>query len=88
MRPDHGRACEDRAPSTPQAVGVQRPWTAKAPRSTSPQLAPGDSFTYTPGCPLGTPSGFMRGHYRMEQEDGTLFQVLELPAVPISCERR
>ena len=44
-----------------------------------PQLAPGDSFTSPSGCPLGTPSGFMRGHYRMEQEDGTQFQV-EIPA--------
>lgn len=52
-----------------------------------PRLAPGDSFTYTSGCPLGTPSGFMRGHYRMEQADGTLFQV-EIPAFSLDVPAR
>ncbi len=30
-----------------------------------PLLGPGDAFEYTSGTPLGTPSGFMRGAYRM-----------------------
>ena len=30
-----------------------------------PVLAPGQSFEYTSGTPLGTPSGFMRGAYHM-----------------------
>ncbi len=30
-----------------------------------PVLEPGESFTYTSGTPLGTPSGFMRGLYHM-----------------------
>ena len=40
-----------------------------------PILMPGDSFTYTSGCPLPTPSGFMRGHYRMETAAGKRFDV-------------
>ncbi len=30
-----------------------------------PQLGPGEAFEYTSGTPLGTPSGFMTGHYQM-----------------------
>jgi ApaG protein len=30
-----------------------------------PVLEPGESFEYTSGTPLGTPSGFMRGQYHM-----------------------
>ncbi|MEL7229810.1 MAG: Co2+/Mg2+ efflux protein ApaG [Pseudomonadota bacterium] len=32
-----------------------------------PILKPGESFEYTSGCPLPTPSGFMVGHYSMVQ---------------------
>ncbi|WP_152045075.1 Co2+/Mg2+ efflux protein ApaG [Aureimonas psammosilenae] len=51
-----------------------------------PTILPGDSFTYTSGCPLGTPSGFMQGSYRMETENGLKFDIaiplfsLDLPA--------
>jgi ApaG protein len=51
-----------------------------------PVLSPGDSYTYTSGCPLPTPSGFMRGTYRMEREDGGSFDIaipafsLDVPA--------
>ena len=31
----------------------------------SPVLDPGESFEYTSGTPLATPSGFMRGTYHM-----------------------
>ncbi len=40
-----------------------------------PTLAPGESFTYTSGCPLRTPSGFMEGHYEMERADRERFNV-------------
>ena len=30
-----------------------------------PELNPGDSYQYTSGCPLSTPSGIMVGHYTM-----------------------
>jgi ApaG protein len=38
-----------------------------------PLLQPGESFTYTSGCPLPTPIGTMRGTYQMVAEDGTHF---------------
>lgn len=44
-----------------------------------PELQPGDSYQYTSGCPLSTPSGFMVGRYTMRYEDGQLFEV-EIPA--------
>ena len=44
-----------------------------------PVLGPGDSFTYTSGCPLRTPSGFMAGSYEMEKGEGERFLV-EIPA--------
>ncbi len=53
-----------------------------------PLLAPGESFEYTSGCPLATPSGFMVGHYRMETGSGDYFDAaipafsLDLPQAP------
>ena len=41
----------------------------------TPVLKAGESFSYTSGCPLGTPSGIMVGSYQMTAEDGTLFNV-------------
>ncbi|QIL02409.1 Co2+/Mg2+ efflux protein ApaG [Sphingomonas sinipercae] len=39
----------------------------------TPLIAPGGSFDYVSGCPLDTPGGAMSGHYRMVDEDGTVF---------------
>lgn len=44
-----------------------------------PVIEPGESFTYTSGCPLTTSSGFMMGQYTMVNEDGDVFDV-EIPA--------
>ncbi|WP_373086052.1 Co2+/Mg2+ efflux protein ApaG [Sneathiella sp.] len=44
-----------------------------------PVLAPGDSYDYTSGTPLPTPSGIMVGSYEMESEEGALFAV-DIPA--------
>ena len=44
-----------------------------------PVLKPGESFEYTSGTPLPTPSGIMKGTYQMEREDGERFSVL-IPA--------
>lgn len=44
-----------------------------------PTLSPGDSFQYTSGCPLKTPSGIMVGAYQMQTSAGELFNV-EIPA--------
>jgi ApaG protein len=40
-----------------------------------PLLRPGDSFEYTSGCPLSTPSGVMVGSYEMEAESGERLEV-------------
>ncbi|PSM17278.1 MULTISPECIES: Co2+/Mg2+ efflux protein ApaG [Nitratireductor] len=44
-----------------------------------PQLGPGDSFQYTSGCPLSTPSGIMTGHYTMRDAAGSMFEI-DIPA--------
>jgi ApaG protein len=41
----------------------------------TPTLAAGQSFTYTSGCPLTTPSGIMSGSYQMERSDGRMLDV-------------
>jgi ApaG protein len=54
-----------------------------------PVLRPGESFEYTSGTPLSTPSGIMLGSYEMEAEDGSAFDVaipafsLDSPHQPI-----
>ncbi|MCO5063430.1 MAG: Co2+/Mg2+ efflux protein ApaG [Rhizobiaceae bacterium] len=40
-----------------------------------PSLSPGDSYQYTSGCPLPTPSGIMVGTYTMRSRGGELFDV-------------
>ena len=44
-----------------------------------PVLKPGESYDYTSGCPLETPSGIMAGSYEMTTQDGQRFLV-EIPA--------
>lgn len=44
-----------------------------------PVLSPGESFEYTSGVPLSTPSGIMVGAYVMETEGGDSFTV-DIPA--------
>lgn len=44
-----------------------------------PVLKPGESFEYTSGCPLPTPSGIMVGSYEMATSEGKRFHV-EIPA--------
>lgn len=52
-----------------------------------PELNPGDSYQYTSGCPLSTPTGFMTGRYTMRNDRGETFDVaipafsLDLPGV-------
>jgi ApaG protein len=47
----------------PGVVGIQ------------PSLAPGESYRYTSGCPLGTSFGTMHGSYLMVTLDGRRFEV-------------
>lgn len=60
----HGRLQEVKGPGV---VGEQ------------PVLKPGESFEYTSGCPLGTPSGIMAGSYQMSTTGGEHFDI-EIPA--------
>lgn len=54
-----------------------------------PTLEPGQSFEYTSGCPLPTPSGAMSGRYQMRSAAGEAFEV-EIPAFMLESpyERR
>ncbi len=49
-----------------------------------PVLAPGQSYEYTSGTPLPTPSGIMVGTYDMELPDGQCFAVA-IPAFSLDC---
>ena len=40
-----------------------------------PVLGPGESFEYTSGTPLPTPSGIMLGAYGMRNDDGERFDI-------------
>ena len=45
----------------------------------TPLIGPGESFTYTSGCPLKTPSGIMLGSYQVTTREGPAFNV-KIPA--------
>jgi ApaG protein len=49
-----------------------------------PVLKPGESFEYTSGVPLPTPSGFMVGTYGMVTESGEQFDI-DIPAFSLDC---
>jgi ApaG protein len=44
-----------------------------------PVLRPGESFTYSSGCPLPTPFGMMEGTYQMVTRSGEPFEVRIAP---------
>ncbi|NQW02994.1 MAG: Co2+/Mg2+ efflux protein ApaG [Acidobacteria bacterium] len=45
----------------------------------TPTLAPGETFTYTSGCPLTTPFGLMQGTYQMVTKEGEVFDATVAP---------
>lgn len=49
-----------------------------------PHLEPGDTYEYSSGCPLDTPSGMMFGHYQMETDEGDVFEVA-IPAFSLDA---
>jgi ApaG protein len=49
-----------------------------------PRLEPGESFAYTSGTPLDTPSGIMVGTYKMVNGNGELFDV-RIPAFSLDA---
>lgn len=44
-----------------------------------PVIKPGESFQYSSWCPLTTPTGMMRGTYRMVRGDGDRFDIEVAP---------
>lgn len=59
-----------------EATGVTHAVDGDGVVGKQPLLHPGEAFRYTSGCPLNSPSGFMRGVYRMvEPESGRMFEV-------------
>jgi len=50
-----------------------------------PVLKPGESFEYTSGVPLPTPSGFMVGTYGMVTPGGEHFDI-DIPAFSLDCQ--
>lgn len=42
----------------------------------TPILKPHQTYTYSSGCPLGTPSGSMSGYYMFENEHGRPLKVI------------
>ena len=54
-----------------------------------PVLKPGESFEYTSGTPLSTPSGIMAGSYQMTDAEGRTFEAV-IPAFSLDVpgERR
>jgi ApaG protein len=57
------------------AMGVMKEVRGPGVVGEEPVLAPGESFEYTSGTPLGTPSGIMVGSYEMETGAGESFEV-------------
>ena len=49
-----------------------------------PVLGPGQTFEYTSGVPLPTPSGFMVGTYGMVTATGERFDI-DVPAFSLDC---
>ena len=52
-----------------------------------PVLAPGESFEYTSGVPLPTPSGIMAGTYGMVTSEGEHFNI-DVPAFSLDSSSR
>ena len=47
-----------------------------------PIIPPGESYSYSSGCPLPTESGIMFGHYQMTNQQGSSMMVT-IPAFPL-----
>ena len=61
------------------AMGVMKEVRGPGVVGEEPVLAPGESFEYTSGTPLATPSGIMVGSYQMENETGERFDIAVPP---------
>lgn len=50
-----------------------------------PVIEPGESYEYVSFCPLPTPTGSMKGSYKMLDEQGRKFEV-SIPEFDLRCE--
>jgi ApaG protein len=57
------------------AVGRTREVEGPGVVGQTPVLQPGESYKYSSWCPLSTPSGMMRGTYRMRSHNGREFDI-------------
>ena len=57
------------------AIGITQEVRGPGVVGLTPTIAPGESLSYTSGCPLETPSGIMVGSYQMANAKGQLFDV-------------
>jgi ApaG protein len=61
------------------ALGVVTEVKGEGVVGVQPVLKPGESYEYSSGAPLNTPSGLMIGTYRMQTDGGEIFNV-EIPS--------
>jgi ApaG protein len=83
---------ENQRPDTVQLIsrhwlitdGTKRVEVVKGPGvvGEQPVLKPGETFNYTSGCRLGTPTGSMRGSYQIVTADGEEFEA-RVPPFPL-----
>lgn len=66
------------------AGGAQREVRGPGVVGEEPVLKPGESFSYSSGVPLKSPSGIMSGTFQMQRSDGTLFDAV-VPAFSLDC---
>ncbi len=52
-----------------------------------PVLGPGETYQYTSGAALRTPSGIMMGNYEMQDEEGSSFTI-EIPAFSLDSPQQ
>lgn len=57
-------------------MGITQEVRGKGVVGEQPVIHPGDTYNYTSGVPLQTPSGIMAGRYTFQDENGDLLEVL------------
>ncbi|MEA1937851.1 MAG: Co2+/Mg2+ efflux protein ApaG [Pseudomonadota bacterium] len=61
------------------AAGIVQETSGSGVVGVEPIILPGETFEYTGGTPLSTPSGIMIGRYMMQAETGEVFDI-DVPA--------
>lgn len=69
------------------ANGVTQEVSGEGVVGEQPILKPGESYEYTSGAPLPTPTGFMTGQYIMESANGTQFAI-DIPAFSLDSHHQ